>query len=438
MKRSTILAALTVLSLTLAACQPAQTGAAGPLKVVAVESFLADMAQNVAGDRVRIDTLIPAGLDPHAFEPAPLDVAKLSEAQVILANGAGFETWLQPTIENAGGKARIVEASAGLKSRTAREGEAAVMTDGELADSICADAGQEQPQLVTAGETAQLPAEAGLFNVQLQRQADGSYGGRLRYQTDEGGDFQMALSGSGQVRVSRAADSSTLAAEKELALTCRDLTHASLIPLEKGGGYVLMLSGFAAGEALVLIGPAGGQHHHDGDPHFWLDPTKAVTYVENIRDGLSQADPAGADAYARNAQAYIAKLQELDGWITQQVSVIPPERRVIVTNHESFGYYADRYGFRIIGTIVPSVSTDATPSAQQLARLVDRIRAADAIAIFLETGANSQLAEQVARETGVKVVTGLFTHSVTGADGAAPTYIDMLREDTRVVVEALR
>jgi manganese/iron transport system substrate-binding protein len=122
----------------------------------------------------------------------------------------------------------------------------------------------------------------------------------------------------------------------------------------------------------------------------------------------------------------------------EQVAQIPAERRLLVTNHESFGYFADRYGFRIVGAIVPSVSTGAAPSAQQLAMLVDRIKATGAPAVFLETGANPQLADQLAQETGVRVVTGLYTHSISAPDGPAPTYLEMLRYNTQAIVEALK
>jgi manganese/iron transport system substrate-binding protein len=120
------------------------------------------------------------------------------------------------------------------------------------------------------------------------------------------------------------------------------------------------------------------------------------------------------------------------------VAAVPVERRLLVTNHESFGYFADRYDFRIVGTIIPSVSTESSPSAQQLARLVDRIKASRAIAVFMETGSSLQLAEEVGRETGVKVVTNLYTHSTTPPGGDAPTYIDMLRFDVTAIVNALK
>ena len=181
-----------------------------------------------------------------------------------------------------------------------------------------------------------------------------------------------------------------------------------------------------------------GHHHHEGDPHFWLAPPNVIRYVENIRDGLIQADPDGKTTYAANADAYIAQLRELDQWIEDQVRQIPKERRLLVTNHESFGYFADRYGFRIIGTIVPGVSTDASPSARQLAHLIDKIKATGTRAIFLETDANPQLSQQVARETGVKVVVELYTHSITEPGGTAPSYIAMMRYNTTAIVNALK
>jgi ABC-type Zn uptake system ZnuABC Zn-binding protein ZnuA len=159
--------------------------------------------------------------------------------------------------------------------------------------------------------------------------------------------------------------------------------------------------------------------------------------VENIRVALAAADPAGAAAYAANAAAYAAQLEELDRWIVEEVARVPEARRLLVTNHESFGYFADRYGFQIVGAIIPSVSSAASPSAQQLAHLADQVTALGAPAIFLETGANAQLAEQLARETGIKVVTGLLTHSVTARDGPAPDYLGMMRYNVGMIVRAL-
>ena len=229
-----------------------------------------------------------------------------------------------------------------------------------------------------------------------------------------------------------------LDAEETLALNCSGLTQAMIMDVEKGE-YLLALTGFRAPQASLIISTPGGHHHHDEcDPHFWLDPMNVVTYVANIRDGLISVDPAGAEVYRANAERYIAQLNELDRFIADQVAAIPEADRKLVTNHESFGYFADRYGFRIIGTIVPGVSTGASPSAQQLARLTGRVRDAGVKVIFLETGANPQLAEQLARETGITIVSDLYTHSLSEADGPAPTYIDMMRYNVKRIVEALK
>lgn len=293
--------------------QTAGTGAeqAALPKVVAVESFLADIAQNVAGDRLKVGTLMPLGLDPHAFEPTPQDVVRVGEATVLIVNGAGYEGWLAKVLENAGGQRQVIEASSGLAGR--------------------------------------------------------------------------------------------------------DPSHdAGAMASEKTG------------------------HDHATDPHFWLDPTKVVRYVENIRDGLSTADPAGKDLYAANAAAYIAKLNDLDKWIQGEIEQIPPPRRLLVTNHESLGYFADRYGLKIVGAVVPSVTTEASPSAQQLAALADQIRSSGAPAVFLETGANAQLAQQMHDETGITIVTDISAESLTAPEGKAPNYLEMMRYNTEQIVAALK
>lgn len=430
--------------------------AAPTLNVLAAESFLADIAQNVAGDRLKVEALIPLGVDPHIFEPTPADVRKVADSDVLIVNGAGFEEFLAGLLENAGGERLVIEASQGLSSRTAREGEVAVMSPEELTDALCVEAadlflaaeeiaaGVDQESAVELGAHAEKEADhdhahdhGGMFRqVTLNRQADGTYAGFLKWDA-EGGEIAVAT-GDGALVVTGIATGAAIDAEETLTLNCSGLTQAMIMDVEKGE-YLLALTGFRAPQATLMISTPGGHHHHDeGDPHFWLDPTKVVTYVANIRDGLISADPAGAEVYRANAERYIAQLNELDRFIADEVAAIPEANRKLVTNHESFGYFADRYGFRIIGTIVPGVSTGASPSAQQLARLTERVRDAGVKVIFLETGANPQLAEQLARETGITIVSDLYTHSLSEADGPAPTYIDMMRYNVKRIVEALK
>ena len=173
------------------------------------------------------------------------------------------------------------------------------------------------------------------------------------------------------------------------------------------------------------------------DPHLWLDPNNVIVYVDNIRAGLTKFNPDSADEYQANARAYVTQLQELDAWINGQVAQIPPKRRVLVTNHDSLEYFADRYGFKIVGSVIPGFSSDASPSAEQMADLIDRIKLFEVPAVFLDTADNPALAQQIASETGVKMVTDLHLESLT--EGApAGTYIDMMRYNVTKIVEALK
>jgi ABC-type Zn uptake system ZnuABC Zn-binding protein ZnuA len=174
------------------------------------------------------------------------------------------------------------------------------------------------------------------------------------------------------------------------------------------------------------------------DPHWWLDPLDAITCVTNIRDAFVAADPAHAAAYRANAAAYVGKLKGLDVWIRTQIAPIPAANRVLVMNHLSHGYYADRYGLRVAGAVIPSVSTGETVSAKQMAGLVKTIEGQHVKAIFVESDENPGLADQIAAEAHVKVITDLLDHSLSTASGPAPTYLAMMRYDTQVIVGGLR
>lgn len=190
-----------------------------------------------------------------------------------------------------------------------------------------------------------------------------------------------------------------------------------------------------ASAGLRLITDPGNDQ--EVDPHLWLDPNNVIVYVDNIREGLTNFNPDGADVYQANARAYITRLQELDAWINGQVAQIPPQRRVLVTYHDSLEYFAERYGFKVVGTIINGYSSDASPSAQEMADLVERIKLFEAPAIFLDTADDPKLAQQLASETGVKVITDLHLESLTEG-GPASTYIDMMRYNITKIVDALK
>ena len=286
-------------SLFLTGCGSAPKSSDGRLKALTSTTFLADITRNIAGDRISVDSLLPVGADPHAYQAAPSDVAKIVESDLLILNGLEYEHFIEPLLDNAGGERLMIEATAGLSPRK--------------------DAGSE----------------------------------------------------------------------------------------------------------------------HGVDPHMWLDPNLVVTYVENIRDGLIQIDVEGTQIYKANADAYIVQLKDLDRWIVEQVNTIPVERRLLVTNHEAVGYFAERYGFEVVGAVIPSMSTDAGTSAKGLAALIEQVKAAGAPAIFLGEVENPDLANQIAEEINVKVVDNLYLESLTDGTPAA-TYIDMMKHNVNQIVEALK
>lgn len=173
------------------------------------------------------------------------------------------------------------------------------------------------------------------------------------------------------------------------------------------------------------------------DPHTWTSPVNGIIFAKNIEAALSTANPARADTFRSNAAAYITRLQELDGWVQAQINTIPPENRTLVTDHAVFGYYVRRYGLKQVGTVVPGFSTAAQPSAQELAALQQTIEQYHVKAIFVGTTANPTVAEQIAQDTGIKIVR-LYTGTLGEPGSGAETYIDYIRFDTTAIVNALR
>jgi len=230
----------------------------------------------------------------------------------------------------------------------------------------------------------------------------------------------------------------------------RAVAGADLLVVNGGGleGSLLEMLADAGSEATVVAASAGipsrtpqpGEpqlEEGQSDPHYWLDPTLVERYVATIRDAYTSADPSGGESYEAAAAAYVARLEKLDAWIRVRVASVPAEQRIIVTDHSSLGYFADRYGVGIVGTVIPSVTSGDTPSARQLAELTAAIRRSGVRAIVVDSGEDPRLAQQVAAETGITVIDDLLDHSLTPKSGPAPTYIDMLKHDTRRLVEAM-
>ena len=180
----------------------------------------------------------------------------------------------------------------------------------------------------------------------------------------------------------------------------------------------------------------GGDEHFSADPHVWMDPANVIIWTRNIAAALSAYDPAHRDAYDANSAAYITELEALDTWISQQVAKIPPENRRIVTDHMLFGYFAEKYGFTVVGAIIPSYSSGAQPSARELADLEQSIRQFDVKVILVGNTVNPSLASQIADDTGIRLVQ-FYTGSLSEPDGPAATYLDYMRYNVSTIVGAL-
>jgi zinc/manganese transport system substrate-binding protein/manganese/iron transport system substrate-binding protein len=184
----------------------------------------------------------------------------------------------------------------------------------------------------------------------------------------------------------------------------------------------------------------GEEEEKEGDPHIWHDPRNATIMVRNIADGLGAEDPTDKPAYEANATAYTAKIDTLDKDIARQIGALPAAQRKLVTNHDAFGYYVQRYGLQFVGSIIPSFDTSAELSGKDLSDLVAKIRTTGVKAIFSESSLPPKTADTVGREAGVTVVGGedaLYGDTLGPAGSDGDTYLKMEEHNTKTIVGAL-
>lgn len=175
------------------------------------------------------------------------------------------------------------------------------------------------------------------------------------------------------------------------------------------------------------------------DPHAWFDPRNAAVYVRNILEAVVDLDPAGEGRYRARADLYLNQLRALDSWIHRQVSEVPSERRVLVTSHDAFNYYAARYGFLVRSPVGWSTGTEIGGGMTPLRRrqVVESIREFGVPAIFVETSVNPKMLMQIAEEARVSIGGELYSDAMGEAGSAGESYLGMMRENTLVIVTAL-
>src|SRR4051812_18329445 len=192
-----------------------------------------------------------------------------------------------------------------------------------------------------------------------------------------------------------------------------------------------------AGSKARAVDLGASVHHAGRDPHWWQDPLNGALAAGAVRNALVQADPAGRAAYTRNAARYVARLRSLDRSIGACIGRLAPGERKLVTSHDSLGYYARRYGLQVIGALIPSLSSQAQPSARDTERLVEQIERERVKAIFTESSLNPKLERAVAREAGVRLGGALWADSLGPQGSSGATYDGSLEANTAAVVAGL-
>lgn len=203
-------------------------------------------------------------------------------------------------------------------------------------------------------------------------------------------------------------------------------------------GWLPRLVQSAGSKAAIVTASSGVaplKRSSDADPHAWQSVANAKIYVGNIRDALVAADPADAPAFRANAEHYLTQLDALDAEVRVAVEKIPPERRKVISTHSAFGYFAAAYGIEVIAPL--GVSTETEPSARDIATLINEIKAEKIPAVFLENISDDRLIGRIAAETGAKAGGTLYSDSLTGEKGPAPTYIDLIRHNIKTLTSAL-
>ena len=216
----------------------------------------------------------------------------------------------------------------------------------------------------------------------------------------------------------------------------RALADAELV-VRSGGELDEWLDGAieSAGADAHVVTLADAVQLVDDDPHWWQDPRNAIRAVAALRDALAAADAAGAGAYARAAGAYTERLRRLDREVAACLAEVPKAQRTLVTTHDALGYYARRYGIRVVGAVIPSRSTVAQPSAGETAELVETIEREGVRAVFAERSLEPDVEAAIARESGARLGRALYADTLgpEGSDGA--TYVDSIAANTAALVD---
>jgi len=432
---------------------PAGDGEEPALRVMATMAPLADLVEQVAGDRAEVTSLVPSGADSHTYEPAPEDAVRLEEADLYVGNGLSLND----------GAVATAEATLDDDAEMVLLGEDA-LTDEDLADApatlhdhdLAVEHDHETDPDVEVGEIVLLDRDAddeqvayghgGHWHGSLPELAVGEPR-ELGASVVDGTGAAIALGGDGfALGVAAARDDAG-----QLVEVTEHGDHVTLTGLDEGETEVTFqvrqddrvvhetppigLSVVAdedAEDAGDAQGPSGSPN-----PHSWMTPTLAMPKVEHLADVLAELDPEGAERYEERAQAYVDELEALDAAIAEAAETVPEEDRVIMTFHDAYGYFARDYGFEMVGALQPSDFSE--PSAGDVATLIEQIEEEGTPAVFGSEVYPDDVLEMIAEETGATYYGGLADDLLPEEeeDGFPRSYVGLIERNAATIVEGL-
>ena len=368
--------------------------------VVATTNIVGDIVARVGGERISLSVLMPSGADPHVFQPTPRDARLVADAAVLFANGAGLEHEFLGDLISSAEPRMVVELSAHLPLM--RLAQAHAEHDDEDEHEHDEDEHHEDDE------------------HDEDEHHDDEHDEDEHHEDDEHDEDEHHDDEHDEDEHDEDEHDEDEHHDDEHEEDEHDEDEHDEDEHHEGDEH----------------DEHAGHHHGDFDPHVWMDPTLVAGWAVEIAETLAEIDPEHEAEYAGRSSEVVAELNELDEWIMAQVEGIPRHRRVIVTDHDVLAYFVQRYGFELLDSVVPSVSTVAEPSARHLAELRDLIVEHAVPAIFVGTTVNPQVAEAIAADLGI-VVVPIYTGSLSEAGGPADTYDRFMRTNVERIVNAL-
>ena len=402
---------------------PTATPEPEPVAVVTTTNIVADWVRNVGGEHVDVTSLVPLGGDPHQFHPGPKDVARVSEAALVFSIGLTLEgAWLTDLIGNvAGDTTEVVELGEYVDPIEISDHQADDHDDHEGHDDEDEHGHAMEDDHADHDDHEGHDDEDEHDHAMEDDHAD--------HDDHEGHDDEDEHGHAMEDDHADHDDHEGHDDEDEHGHAMED-DHADHDDHEGHDDED------EHGHAMEGGDDHHGHAHGSEDPHFWFDPIRVKIAVAEIAARLSEIDPDRAETFASNAAAYSAKLDELHAWTEAEVAAVPADRRLLVTSHDSLAYFAKLYDFKVVGAIM-GVTTEVEPSAEDIVRLVDRVRLYEVPAVFGETILSERVAKALAEEAGVGFFT-LYSGSLGGPGSGASTYIDMVRANVTQIVAALK